>query len=106
MKTFTFLASIVLFFSSACYAETGFKSQIPVACSDDFKAVQERIATSEYKEVTRWAGWSTEDNTMFILYTNEDTQTWTLVQTNGEIVCVISIGEQSKTIIQQNDNGV
>lgn len=60
-----------------------------VLCADA-KSVFKNISESKYKELPVWVG-RTEDSNMSII-ANEETGTWTIIQFNKEIACVIDAG--------------
>lgn len=84
--------------TSSAYAEKVFESPLTFTCTDDYPSLQQRITQSKYKETLKWGGYSEDSKSMFLVYTNEETNTWTLIQTNGEMACIMGVGEQSKFI--------
>jgi hypothetical protein len=72
-----------------------------VICADT-KSVFKNITESKYKELPVWVG-RTEDSTMSII-ANEETGTWTLIQFNKEVACVIDAGTDHTFL--QNKSGL
>ncbi len=67
----------------------------PVIC-DKTEKVIESLQTGQYKEMPTWIGY---DNTSrFALFVNEKTRTWTMLQFNENIACILGVGEGSKTV--------
>ena len=66
-----------------------------VVCTDA-KTLFESVRDSKYKEEPIWVG-RLDDSTMTIL-ANKKTGTWTLVQFNGNVACVIDAGEENTFI--------
>lgn len=54
------------------------------------------LSQSEYKEMPIWSG--SEDSSYYSLFVNEKTKTWTLIQFNEKIACVLGSGLNSKMI--------
>jgi hypothetical protein len=66
-----------------------------VVCTDA-KLLFESVRDSKYKEEPIWVG-RLDDSTMTIV-ANKKTGTWTLIQFNGDIACVIDAGEENTLI--------
>jgi hypothetical protein len=67
----------------------------PVVCSD-LKTVIENLS-SEYKEEPFWSG--TDSLSKFIMMSNKKTGTWTIIQYNDKIACVIGTGDNGKVFV-------
>jgi hypothetical protein len=67
------------------------QAQKPVVC-DTVDVVLSNINKNEYKEKAQWVG-NSPDKTTFILFTNKQTGTWTLLQVIGEAACVLGFGD-------------
>jgi hypothetical protein len=72
-----------------------FSVEKPVLCSD-LKTVIE-VASGEYQEEPTWRG--SDSTSKFILMSNKKTGTWTFIQYNDKLACVIGTGENAKSII-------
>jgi len=66
-----------------------------VTC-DKPKAVIETISGSDINEVPFWVG--TDDKSKYVLMVNKKTGTWTMVQYNSNIACIIGFGENQQQI--------
>jgi len=64
--------------------------QKSVTCGD-FNGATEYLKT-QYGEVPIWKG-RTNIDTEVIFYLNPQTNSWTLIETNGELACSIAVGE-------------
>lgn len=67
----------------------------PVLC-DTVKTVMETISGGRYKEQPYWVG--TDDSSKYVMMVNEQTKTWTLVQFNDQVACIIGSGERHHPI--------
>lgn len=66
----------------------------PVFCSD-LKTIIE-VASGGFEEEPTWGG--SDAISKFILMSNKKTGTWTFIQYNDKIACVIGTGEKGKQI--------
>ena len=72
--------------------------QKPVECSDTARLLR-GLSGSDYKENPIW--WGIEPGTTvsrYSLFVNEQTKTWTLIQFNETIACVLGTGDASTQI--------
>ena len=90
------LLSLLCLSSSIAYAET-YTASKKVVCTSDFDELQKDIATSKWKEVLHWGG-SGEEKNFFVMFVNEETGTWTFIETNGEHACIIAAGQNSMDV--------
>jgi hypothetical protein len=67
----------------------------PVIC-EKTELVIESLQKGEYKENPSWIGY--DDKSKYALFVNEKTRTWTMIQFNENIACLIGTGEGSKQI--------
>lgn len=63
----------------------------PVVC-DKLVTVIEGLQKGQYKELPVWIG--KDDRSNFSLFLNEKTKTWTMVQFNDSIACILGEGEK------------
>ena len=84
-----------LLFCSIAQAES-FSTSIEVGCEETDKLI-EAIQSSEYKEKMRWGGQMPADQSVFSLWVNESTKTWTILKSsiNG-YSCIMGAGTESK----------
>jgi hypothetical protein len=67
----------------------------PVTCAKP-KAVIETISGGDINEVPFWVG--TDDKSKYVLMVNKKTGTWTMVQYNSDIACIIGFGDNQQQI--------
>lgn len=68
----------------------------PVIC-DKVEIVIRGLQDGQYQEQPFWIG--VDDLSRYTLFTNPKTRTWTLVQFNDRIACILGAGEGSRAII-------
>jgi len=93
MKKLLICALLIPFIVSA--SDNPIKVNKPVMC-DDTKSVMDALVNGEFKEVPVWSGTGEQSN--FGLLINQQTGTWTLVEFNKEVTCVLGIGEKSRAL--------
>lgn len=69
--------------------------QKPVYCSS-LKLVIETVTSPEYNEKPIWSG--RDEKSKYIMTANNKTGTWTMIQYNDNIACVIGVGENGNMI--------
>ena len=78
--------------STIVYANQPFTVNKPVVCSD-LKTIIEVASGEEYKEIPTWVG--KDETSKFVLMINAKTKTWTMIQYNDQVACVLGTGENS-----------
>jgi len=94
MKYFLIL---VLFVAGIVLAQS-ITMQKPVECADTATLLR-GLSNSQYKEKPIW--WGIEPDTTlskYSLFVNEDTKSWTLIQFDETIACVLGTGENSTRV--------
>ena len=86
------LIMISLLFANGAIAEP-FASEKPVWC-EDYKYVLESLI-SRYNEKPVWIGKDLKNSNTYILTTNEKEGTWTYIETDGKVACVLGAGTDS-----------
>lgn len=86
-----FIASVLLL-PALAFAEP-IKIEKDVLC-DETKVVIETLI--KFKEVLVWVG--KDDSSKYALLANEQTGSWTLLQFNNEVACVIGVGDGHKPL--------
>jgi hypothetical protein len=72
--------------------------QKPVDCADTATLLR-GLSGSDYKERPIWLGVETGATlSKYSLFVNEETMTWTLIQFDDKIACVLGTGENSTRI--------
>ena len=75
----------------------------PVICGQT-ETIIKLLVGAEYEEKPIWFGKSAEDN-KFSLFLNKDTATWTLIEFNSKVACILGSGSESllaKNILNKN----
>ncbi len=85
----TTVAFLFCLASTIAYAIQPFTVNKPVVCSD-VKSMIEFLSGEEFKEVPTWVG--KDESSKFILMANEKAKTWTLVQFNDQVACILGTG--------------
>ena len=67
----------------------------PVIC-DTPKTVIETLTGTGYKEQPFWIG--NDETSRYVLLANERTKSWTIVQFNKNIACVLGTGDNHKQV--------
>lgn len=72
-----------------------FKTEKPIVCSD-LKTVFETVIT-DYQEEPVWRG--DDEVSKFVMTANKKTGTWTIIQYNDKLACVVGTGTGHKLIL-------
>jgi hypothetical protein len=88
------LAFLFCLTSSVVNADEIFQTEKPVTCST-LKTVVEQL-NGLYGEEPYWNGRSKDSK--YIMFTNPKTRSWTLVEYNDKVACVIGTGEASNML--------
>lgn len=75
--------------STIAYAIQPFTVNKPVFCTD-VKSMIEFLSGEDHREVPTWIG--KDDSSKYLLMANEKTKTWTIVQFNDQVACVLGTG--------------
>lgn len=67
----------------------------PVIC-EKTEIVIESLLKGEYKEQPVWVG--ADESSKYSLFVNNRTTTWTMIQFNQQIACIIGVGTKAKMI--------
>jgi hypothetical protein len=87
-----FLLGLISF---VAYAQPPIEIEKPVLCSD-VKTVIETMSGPEWQEVPFWVGKDTSSK--YVLMVNEKTKTWTMVQYNDDVACILGTGSNSTLV--------
>ncbi len=94
-----YLLSLLLI-SNLAYAES-FGTSLEVGCEKTDKLI-EAIQSSEYKEKMRWGGQMPSDQSVFSLWVNESTKSWTLLKSSiSGYSCIMGAGTDSTVVIEE-----
>ena len=62
----------------------------PVLC-ENTKILIETLSNGKYKEIPAWVG--NDDSSKYSIFANEKTGSWTFIQFNSTIACILGTGE-------------
>ena len=72
--------------------------QKPVTCTDT-KMLLQGLTSSDYKETAFWLGIEPgAEVSKYSVFVNQQTKTWTIIQFNDKIACVLGTGTDSTQI--------
>lgn len=86
------LLAMLLLLTSTVYAQEVIDLQKPVKCSKP--EVVMNYFRDNYQEAPIWVG-KTNTNTRVTLIVNKETRTWTLIEYEANLACVLGAGETS-----------
>lgn len=81
--------------STIVYAAELFTVSKPVICSDP-KSIIEYLSGEDYREQPNWAG--RDEKSRYVLMVNDKTKTWSMVQFNDTVACIIGAGESASRL--------
>ncbi len=67
----------------------------PVICEKTEKVI-ETLQKGQYKETPIWIGH--DEKSKYALFANEKTKSWTIIQFNENIACILGVGEGSRSV--------
>jgi hypothetical protein len=92
-----YLLGLILFISSVVVAQP-IVIQKPVTCVDT-KILLQGLSGSDYKETPLWLGIEPgAEVSKYSVFVNPQTKTWTIIQFNDKIACVLGTGTESTQI--------
>jgi hypothetical protein len=81
--------------SSIANAQEVIELNKPVKCGDAQWVMNH--FTGEYGEKPVWVGKDANSNSYVTLLINRETRSWTLLQYDGKMACVLSVGESASS---------
>ena len=91
MKKITALAFLFCFASTIANAQI-FESKKPITCGTA-KIMLKSLTDPEINERPIWIGTSEDSKTRTIIFVNNTTLSWTVLQLDDKIACVLNTGE-------------
>ena len=82
---------IALLLVSGLANAAAFKSEKPVVCGG-IDEILESLQGDPYSEKPVWMGKDIKDRTSYILLANFKTGTWTMIEMNDSVACVLGAG--------------
>ncbi len=84
---------------ASCIANAqSFQTNKPIICDEIQKVIQS--LGENYKEKPVWL--ATGEGTKFSLFVNKETGSWTLLQFNSEVACILGVGKDSELILGES----
>lgn len=90
----TLFMAFLLSLASPIVNAQAFESSKPILC-DNIQSIIKGL-TESYNEKPVWTARNPVDNSRFALFLNAKEGTWTLLQMNTEVACIIGVGQESK----------
>ena len=100
MKTIAILLTLSLLATVA--RSEPFSSKKSIVCDDATTLIGEIV--KEFGETPVWSGLDTETKTTYGILMNPKTNTWTIIQFDSKIACVLGVGEEAKSLIHGSKN--
>ena len=67
----------------------------PIVC-EETRIVLSALLSSEYEELPIWIG--NGENSRYSLFANEKTKSWTLIQYDEKIACILGVGTHYRMV--------
>ena len=93
---FTIVAFLFCLTSSIANAQQIFEVSKPMKCADVHFLMQD--LTEEYKEKLLWVGKTESDASYIAIMQNKENGTWTVIQYDSKIGCVLGVGRLGSAI--------
>jgi hypothetical protein len=87
------LLLVLLGLTAAAAAWALTKIDKPVYC-DEPKTIISSLVGQDYQERPQWIGVSENNDSRYILMMNSTTKSWTLIQMNEKVACILGTGEK------------
>ena len=94
------LAVLIFVLSMTCAHAEPFQSRKTLIC--DKLATVLKTLNEEWNEVPQWTGQDLQDGSTYLLTANEKEKTWTLIQLNNEVACVLGVGKGHRPVFGQS----
>jgi hypothetical protein len=90
------LSVAVLLSLSSLMVHAQTRTSFEVICIESEKL--RAVLQEEYKEVPIWSAPAGDNQSVFVLTQNEKTRTWTFLQMNSKLACILGVGDRSVII--------
>lgn len=88
------LLLLAFLFCSSSLVNAQFQYDYPLLCDSTEKIIKSLV--DNYKETLSWGGKHISDNSVYSLWINEKTGSWTLLKMTPETSCILGVGLESK----------
>lgn len=95
-----FFGLIFYFLSISVNAQVYIETQKKVICAPMDKLI-EILSSEEFKETPFWIGRDIGESSEYILFVNERTKTFTILQVMKNYGCIMGMGTESNSLIQK-----
>ncbi len=85
------LAVFALYFTNS---NAQIQVEKPIICMDP-ATLYKSLTSEDIQEQIQWVGQSESGDSKYLLFTNKKTRSWTFVQLNEKIACILGTGEKS-----------
>jgi hypothetical protein len=85
---------LAFLFCLSSVANAQFQYDYPIICDSTEKIITSLV--DNYKETLTWGGKHISDNSVYSLWINEKTGSWTLLKMTPEASCILGVGLESK----------
>jgi hypothetical protein len=96
MRELLIVAFLFCLTSSIANAQEVIELNKPVKCGDAQWVMNH--FTGEYGEKPVWVGKDANSNSYVTLLINRETRSWTLLQYDGKMACVLSVGQTASSV--------
>jgi len=96
------ILAMLCLISLVSYSQEMYDTNRKVKCGD-VKLLIESLTGEEYNEQPIWIGNTDDSNTKTVVMVNNKTLTWTIIQYDGKVGCVLNIGEGFKSKINKSN---
>ncbi len=77
-----------------------FEARKPVLCDNVQTLIKSLL--ENYNEKPLWTARNPQDNTRYMLFVNDKSGAWTLLQMTPEIACIVGVGEDSQLMLRES----
>ena len=88
------LLLLAFLFCSSSLVNAQFQYDYPLLCDSTEKIIKSLV--DNFKETLTWGGKHNSDNSVYSLWVNENTGSWTLLKMSPETSCILGTGTDSK----------
>ena len=101
MKTIAIYILLTLSSLASVARSEPFTGKKNITCDDTSTLIN---ALVEYGENPVWSGTDSETKTTYGILMNSKTKTWTIIQFDSKIACVLGVGEEAKSLLSGSKN--
>lgn len=95
-----FFGFLFYFFSISINAQAYIETHKKVICAPMEKLI-EVLSSEDFKETPFWLGRDIGESSEYILFVNDKTKTFTIIQVMKNFGCIMGMGTESNSLIQK-----